>query len=57
MTPREFGRFQSISRLADLLAPEGTLLVGHAETLVGMSDEFHPIMPTVYRKLLPTVGA
>lgn len=39
---REFGR---------LLKPGGYLLVGHAETLIGMSDSFRVIRPSIYERL------
>ena len=38
-------------RFAELLAPDGHLVIGHSETLYGVSDEFDLIGRTIYRKL------
>lgn len=39
-----------IDRLIDHLAPGGALLIGHAETLHGITTRVRSIVPTVYRK-------
>ena len=38
-------------RLADLIAPGGTLFIGHSETLSGVSDRFENLGRTIYRRL------
>lgn len=44
-------RERMIREFARLLKPGGYLLVGHAETLVGMSDCFRVIRPSIYERL------
>jgi len=40
-----------IREFARLLRPGGYLLVGHSETLVGMSADFRVIRPSIYERL------
>lgn len=42
-------RLRVISRMLDLLGPEGLLLLGHAESLQGEVDRVRCVLPTVYR--------
>jgi len=42
-------RTRVIERLIDHLAPAGYLFVGHAESLSGITDRAHHVMPTIYR--------
>jgi chemotaxis protein methyltransferase CheR len=42
---------QVVARLLPLLRPGGFFLVGHSETLNGLSDEVSLVQPAVYRKL------
>jgi chemotaxis protein methyltransferase CheR len=44
-------------RFAELLAPDGHLVIGHSETLYGVSEEFDLIGRTIYRKLPKPAGA
>ncbi len=39
-----------INRFHDLLAPGGTLFIGHSESLAGVKHEFRYVQPTVYQK-------
>ena len=39
-----------VARLLPRLRPGGYLLIGHAESLHGVSDDARPVMPSVYRK-------
>ena len=39
-----------VSRIASLLRPGGHLIIGHSESLNGVTDQFTSVMPTVYRK-------
>ena len=41
-------RLRVIHRLLNHLAPGGYFLVGHAESLNGVTDRVRPVMPTVY---------
>ena len=41
-------RTRVVNRLVDYLAPAGFLLVGHAESLSGMSDRILAVKPTIY---------
>lgn len=43
-------RRAAIDRLIDQLVPGGSLLIGHAETLHGITTRVRSIVPTVYRK-------
>jgi chemotaxis protein methyltransferase CheR len=43
---------QVVSRLLSLLRPRGHFLIGHSETLNGISDELRPVQPAVYQKPL-----
>ena len=45
-------RARVIHRLVDILMPDGYLLVGHAESLTGMTNHLQYAMPTVYRRAL-----
>ncbi len=42
---------QVVSRLLSLLRPGGYFLVGHSETLNGVSEDVRSVQPAVYRKL------
>jgi chemotaxis protein methyltransferase CheR len=42
-------RYRVLSRLLELLAPNGYLFVGHAESLHGISNHLRSIAPTVYK--------
>lgn len=44
-------RERMVGEFARLLKPGGFLLVGHAETLIGMSDRFRVIRPSIYERL------
>ena len=39
------------ARYAELLAPDGHLIIGHSETVYGVSDEFELVGRTSYRKI------
>jgi chemotaxis protein methyltransferase CheR len=41
------------TRFADILRPDGYLVVGHSESLTGRVDAFTYIIPAVYRKTKP----
>jgi chemotaxis protein methyltransferase CheR len=41
-------RARAVDRLVNYLAPAGFLLVGHAESLSGMSDRIRHVKPTIY---------
>ncbi|MGZ4995510.1 MAG: CheR family methyltransferase [Methylobacter sp.] len=43
---------QVVSRLLSLLRPGGYFLIGHSETLNGISDEVQLVQPAIYLKLL-----
>jgi chemotaxis protein methyltransferase CheR len=43
---------QLIDRYWDMLAPGGTLLIGHSESLAGTPHRFQYIQPTIYQKPL-----
>jgi chemotaxis protein methyltransferase CheR len=38
-----------IGRLLDLLTHDGLLLLGHSESLIGLTERVEPLVPTVYR--------
>ncbi len=42
-------RIRVIDRLIDRLTPSGYLFVGHAESLSGVTERAHHVMPTIYR--------
>lgn len=44
-------RERMVREFARLLKPGGYLLVGHAETLIGMSDCFRVVRPSIYERL------
>ena len=44
-------------RFSELLAPDGHLVIGHSETLYGVSEEFDLVGRTIYRKLLKPADA
>ena len=39
-----------LARLSRYLKPGGYLFIGHSETMQGISDAFHYVAPTIYRK-------
>jgi chemotaxis protein methyltransferase CheR len=41
---------QVVSRLLPLLRPGGHFLVGHSESLNGVTDAMQMVVPSVYRK-------
>ncbi|MES2919046.1 MAG: CheR family methyltransferase [Pseudomonadota bacterium] len=41
-------RARVINRLLDLLAPEGLLFLGHAESLTGLNDRVRALAPAIY---------
>jgi chemotaxis protein methyltransferase CheR len=41
---------QVVSRMIPLLSPGGHLIIGHSESLNGVTDELKVVMPSVYRK-------
>lgn len=43
-------RERLIGRFAELTAPEGHLVIGHSESLYGLTERFRPIGKTIYRK-------
>ena len=43
-----------IARFYSILAPGGTLFIGHSESLTGIDHSFRYVLPTVYRK--PATG-
>jgi len=47
-------RQELIARFHSILAPGGTLFIGHSESLTGISHSFRYVLPTVYRK--PATG-
>jgi chemotaxis protein methyltransferase CheR len=38
------------ARYADMLKPDGWLVVGHSETLMSLSDRFDSVGRTIYRR-------
>ena len=42
---------QVVGRMIPLLVPGGYLIIGHSESLNGVTDELKVVMPSVYRKL------
>ena len=40
---------QVVARLVEQLHPGGYFIVGHAESLHGLSDTLHAVQPTIYR--------
>jgi len=42
---------QVVQRIAEKIRPGGYLLVGHSESLNGVTDAFRSVKPSVYRKL------
>lgn len=40
-----------VNRMADIMAPDGLLFIGHSETLARVSDRFKAIGPTIYRRV------
>jgi len=47
-------RQELIARFHSILAPGGTLFIGHSESLTGINHSFRYVLPTVYRK--PATG-
>jgi chemotaxis protein methyltransferase CheR len=43
-------RQRLIREFRRLLAPGGYLIVGHSESLTGMTDGFQSVRPSIYRK-------
>ena len=41
---------QVVARMVPLLASGGYLIIGHSESLNGVTDELKVVMPSVYRK-------
>lgn len=41
---------QIVRRLLPLLKPGGHFLIGHSESLNGVTDTLHPLAPSIYRK-------
>lgn len=41
-------RTQVVNRLLDLLAPDGYLFLGHAESLTGLNDRVRAVAPAIY---------
>lgn len=41
---------QIVQRMLPLLKPGGHFLIGHSESLNGVVDALHPLMPSIYRK-------
>jgi chemotaxis protein methyltransferase CheR len=41
---------QVVARLLSLLKPGGYFLIGHSESLHGISDAVRPLAPSIYRK-------
>jgi chemotaxis protein methyltransferase CheR len=39
-----------VARVLRHLRPSGYLIVGHSETLNGVTDVLEPVVPSVYRK-------
>lgn len=39
-----------VRRLHAMLKPGGHLLIGHSESLHGISDELEPVFPSIFRK-------
>jgi chemotaxis protein methyltransferase CheR len=39
-----------VSRLLGVLKPKGYLLVGHSDSMVGVSESVEMIAPAIYRK-------
>ena len=44
-------RTKMVREFARLLKPGGLLMVGHAETLIGLENQFRTIKPSVYQRL------
>ncbi|MEK6748626.1 MAG: CheR family methyltransferase [Pseudomonadota bacterium] len=44
-----------VENVATLLHPEGLLLIGHSESLHGVTDNLESVKPTVYKSLMGTV--
>ena len=40
---------QVVSRLVEQLLPGGYFIVGHSESLNGLTDTLRPVKPTIYR--------
>ena len=38
-----------VNRMADLLAPQGYLFIGHSETLHNITDQFQAVGKTIYQ--------
>jgi chemotaxis protein methyltransferase CheR len=45
-----------VHRFAELLAPGGTLFIGHSESLTGIEHNFRYVQPTIYEKPLPAAA-
>lgn len=41
---------QVVARLYEVLRPGGYLFIGHSENLTGVSEQFNPIAPAIFRK-------
>ncbi len=46
----DYVRTRLVERFWDLLAPQGTLFIGHSESLTRINTEFTYVQPTVYEK-------
>jgi chemotaxis protein methyltransferase CheR len=50
-------KLKVIGRLLDVLAPDGLLFLGHAESLNAVTDRVTTVVPTVYTHAKPKGAA